>query len=171
MAKFQHLVATIARFEELYEADVWVREMLPGLVAAHPVYQNMRIQDLCRKMHNFYRKHKLNQLLQDMFQREKWPKLAQMPSETHDAYIRNRIELVPLSRIEGRIAAEGALPYPPGVLCIVPGEVWGGAALQYFRALEEGVNELPGFEPEIQGVYWERNEAGRKYALAYVVKQ
>ena len=171
MAKFQHLVATIARFEELYEADVWVREMLPGLVAAHPVYQNMRIQDLCRKMHNFYRKHKLNQLLQDMFQREKWPKLAQMPSETHDAYIRNRIELVPLSRIEGRIAAEGALPYPPGVLCIVPGEVWGGAALQYFRALEEGVNELPGFEPEIQGVYWERDEAGRKYALAYVVKQ
>lgn len=171
MAKFQHLVATIARFEELYEADVWVREMLPGLVAAHPVYQNMRIQDLCRKMHNFYRKHKLNQLLQDMFQREKWPKLAQMPSETHDAYIRNRIELVPLSRIEGRIAAEGALPYPPGVLCIVPGEVWGGAALQYFRALEEGVNELPGFEPEIQGVYWECDEAGRKYALAYVVKQ
>ena len=79
----------------------------PGLVAAHPVYQNMRIQDLCRKMHSFYRKHKLNQLLQDMFQREKWPKLAQMPSETHDAYIRNRIELVPLSRIEGRIAAEG----------------------------------------------------------------
>ena len=69
------------------------------------------------------------------------------------------------------IAAEGALPYPPGVLCIVPGEVWGGAALQYFRALEEGVNELPGFEPEIQGVYWERDEAGRKYALAYVVKQ
>ena len=105
-----------------------------------------------------------------MFQREKWPKLAQMPSETHDAYIRNRIELVPLSRIEGRIAAEGALPYPPGVLCIVPGEVWSGAALQYFRALEEGVNELPGFEPEIQGVYWERDEAGRKYALAYVVK-
>ena len=53
----------------------------------------------------------------------------------------------------------------------MPGDVVGGAALQYFRALEEGVNELPGFEPEIQGVYWERDEAGRKYALAYVVKQ
>ncbi|MGU4650892.1 hypothetical protein MAY67_25445, partial [Escherichia coli] len=31
----------------------------------------------------------------------------------------------------------GALPYPPGVLCVVPGEVWGGAVQRYFLALEE----------------------------------
>lgn len=47
-----------------------------------------------------------------------------------------------LSEAEGRVAAEGALPYPPGVLCVVPGEVWGGAVLRYFLALEEGVNML-----------------------------
>lgn len=56
-----------------------------------------------------------------------------------------------LSEAEGRVAAEGALPYPPGVLCVVPGEVWGGAVLRYFLALEEGVNMLPGFSPELQG--------------------
>ena len=170
MAKFQHLVATIARFEELYQANVAVSSMLPTLVKAHPQYQNMRIQDLCRKMHDFYRKHQLNVLLQQMFQREHLPRVSLDPHRAHDAYIRNQIELVPLSEIEGRIAAEGALPYPPGVLCIVPGEIWGGATLKYFRALEEGVNELPGFEPEIQGVYWERDGNGRKYATAYVLK-
>ncbi len=137
MAKFQHLVATIARFEELYEADVWWRRNAARPRGGAPRVSNMRIQDLCRKMHSFYRKHKLNQLLQDMFQREKWPKLAQMPSETHDAYIRNRIELVPLSRIEGRIAAEGALPTARRALHRARRSV-GGAALRYFRALEEG---------------------------------
>ena len=170
MAKFQHLVATIARFEELYQANVPVASMLPTLVKAYPQYQQMRIQDLCQKMHDFYRKHQLNVLLQQMFQREHLPAVSMDPHRAHDAYIRNQIELVPLSEIEGRIAVEGALPYPPGVLCIVPGEVWGGATLQYFRALEEGVNELPGFEPEIQGVYWERDANGRKYATAYVLK-
>ncbi len=170
MAKFQHLVATIARFEEWYEANVPVSTMLPSLAKTHPQYQNMRIQDLCRKMHEFYRKHDLNVLLQKMFRRECLPKTATDPHSAHDAYIRNQIELVPLREIEGRVAAEGALPYPPGVLCIVPGEIWGGATLQYFLALEEGVNELPGFEPEIQGVYWERDAQGRKYATAYVLK-
>ena len=55
------------------------------------------------------------------------------------------MELVRIRDAEGRIAAEGALPYPPGVLCVVPGEVWGGAVQRYFLALEEGVNLLPGF--------------------------
>ena len=91
-------------------------------------------------------------------------------SDAHNAFIRNQIELVPLSQIKGRIAAEGALPYPPGVLCIVPGEVWGGAVLDYFLALEEGINQLPGFEPEIQGVYLEEDDNGKKHAFAYVVK-
>ncbi|MBO2025430.1 hypothetical protein J4733_05365 [Klebsiella pneumoniae] len=37
------------------------------------------------------------------------------------------------------------------MLCVVPGEVWGGAVLRYFLALEEGVNMLHGFSPELQG--------------------
>ncbi|UHP15291.1 hypothetical protein LQQ61_04745 (plasmid) [Escherichia coli] len=55
---------------------------------------------------------------------------------------------------EGRIAAEGALPYPPGVLCVVPGKS-GVGRFKFFLALEEGVNLLPGFSPELQGVYSE----------------
>ena len=71
---------------------------------------------------------------------------------------------------DGRIAAEGALPYPPGVLCVVPGEVWGGSVLRYFAALEEGINLLPGFAPELQGVYVEECD-GRKQVRCNVIKQ
>lgn len=60
------------------------------------------------------------------------------PRDANHEFIRGNVELVRLSEAEGRVAAEGALPYPPGVLCVVPGEVWGGAVLRYFLALEEG---------------------------------
>ena len=171
MAKFQHLVANIARFEEHIQDNTPVIEMLPTLAKAHPQYSRMRIKELCQKLHDFYAKHRLNDLQQQMFLRDAWPKLNITPEECHNAFIRNEVELVPLSEIKGRTAAEGALPYPPGVLCIVPGEIWGGAVLEYFLALEQGINELPGFEPEIQGVYLEADEKGYKQAWAYVLKQ
>lgn len=60
------------------------------------------------------------------------------PQEANYAYLRGEVELVRLPDAEGRIAAEGALPYPPGVLCVVPGEIWGGAVLRYFSALKKG---------------------------------
>jgi ornithine decarboxylase len=47
------------------------------------------------------------------------------PQDANREFIRGDVELVRLSEAEGRVAAEGALPYPPGVLCVVPGEVWG----------------------------------------------
>lgn len=44
----------------------------------------------------------------------------------------------------------------------------GGATL--FLALEEGVNLLPGFSPELQGVYSETDADGIKRLYGYVVK-
>jgi ornithine decarboxylase len=46
------------------------------------------------------------------------------------------------------------------VLCVVPGEVWGGAVQRYFLALEEGINLLPGFSPELQGFTARRMPTG-----------
>ena len=80
-------------------------------------------------------------------------------------------ELVRLSEITGRIALEGALPYPPGVLCVQPGERWSETVTQYFLALEEGINQLPGFTPEIQGVYFQDEADGSRRAYGYVLKK
>lgn len=43
------------------------------------------------------------------------------------------------------------------------------AVLRYFSALEEGINLLPGFAPELQGVYIEEHD-GRKQVWCYVIK-
>ena len=172
MAKMTHLVTQIKRFEDLLEADAPLSEVLPSVYSANEErYRGYTIRQLCQEMHDFYRSRNVKQLQKEMFRKAHFPKMAMQPQEAHFEFIRGHVELVPLEKAAGRIAAEGALPYPPGVLCCVPGEVWGDAVLQYFLALEEGINRMPGFSPELQGVYIQQDDDGRKRAYGYVIKE
>lgn len=170
-AKMTHLVTQIKRFEELLDADAPLSEVLPSVYAAHEErYRGYTIRRLCQEMHDFYRSRNVKQLQKEMFRKAHFPKMVMRPQEAHFEFIRGHVDYVALEKAEGRIAAEGALPYPPGVLCCVPGEVWGGAVLQYFLALEEGINRMPGFSPELQGVYIQEDPDGRKRAYGYVIR-
>lgn len=104
-----------------------------------------------------------------MFRKDELPRRAMLPQAANYELVRGNCELIPLSEARGRIALEGALPYPPGVITCVPGEVWEGVVLDYFLALEEGVNRLPGFTPELQGVYIEKDPDGRRRIYGYVL--
>ena len=84
--------------------------------------------------------------------------------------MRNEGELVDLDDIVGRIALEGALPYPPGVFIVAPGERWQQLDVDYFKLLMGAMDEFPGFDPEIQGIYLEKDENGRRVAKGYVLK-
>lgn len=170
MAKLQQLVALLVRFEKLLEADAPLAEVLPSIYKQHEErYAGYTLRQLCQEMHDLYARHNVKQLQKEMFRKEHFPRVSMNPQEANYAYLRGEVELVRLPDAEGRIAAEGALPYPPGVLCVVPGEIWGGAVLRYFSALEEGINLLPGFAPELQGVYIEEHD-GRKQVWCYVIK-
>ena len=99
------------------------------------------------------------------------PEFVMNPHDANMELIGRHGELVDLEEIEGRVALEGALPYPPGILTMQPGERWSESNIKYFSALEEGINVLPGFAPEIQGVYIEEGEDGKKHAFGYVLKK
>ena len=170
LAKLQHLTALIARFERHIENDSLMCDVLPSVYARYEdYYRGYTIRRLCREMHEFYKRNDMKNLQKAMFRADGWPRQAMSAYDAQQALIRNEVHLVRLSEIAGKVAAEGALPYPPGVLCTVPGEVWGGAVQQYFLALEEGINSLPGFEPEIQGVYLQEQEDGSRRAFGYAV--
>lgn len=169
MAKLQQLVALLVRFEKLLDVDAPLKEVLPSLYRQYQDrYAGYTLRRLCQEMHDLYARHNVKQLQKEMFRKAHFPRVCLNPQEANYALLRGQVELVRLQDAEGRIAAEGALPYPPGVLCVVPGEVWGGAVLRYFSALEEGINLLPGFAPELQGVYIEEHD-GRKQVWCNVV--
>lgn len=171
-AKMDALVDQLVRFEELIDRNAPMEEVLPSIYYSHiDKYKGYHIRQLCQEMHDFYKARNVNTLQQRLFSKEYFPEYVMNPQEANFEFQRNKGELVPLDEAEGRIALEGALPYPPGVLCVQPGERWSRTACDYFLALEEGINQLPGFAPEIQGVYLIEQPDGSKKAYGYVLKK
>ena len=170
--KMDALVNQLVRFEELIERNAPMEEVLPSIYYSHiDKYKGYHIRQLCQEMHDFYKDRNVSTLQQRLFSKAYFPEYVMNPQEANFEFQRNKGELVPLDEAEGRIALEGALPYPPGVLCVQPGERWSRTACDYFLALEEGINQLPGFAPEIQGVYLIEQPDGSKKAYGYVLKK
>ena len=171
-AKMDALVNQLVHFEELIDRNAPMEEVLPSIYYSHiDKYKGYHIRQLCQEMHDFYKDRNVSTLQQRLFSKEYFPEYVMNPQEANFEFQRNKGELVPLDEAEGRIALEGALPYPPGVLCVQPGERWSRTACDYFLALEEGINQLPGFAPEIQGVYLIEQPDGSKKAYGYVLKK
>lgn len=85
-----------------------------------------------------------------MFRRSHFPRVMMNPQEANYAYLRGEVELVSLRDAEGRIAAEGALPYPPGCCAWFRGSL-GRFRAALLRRAGRRINLLPGFAPELQG--------------------
>ena len=170
--KMDALVHQLVRFEDLIDRNAPMEEVLPSIYYSHiDKYKGYHIRQLCQEMHDFYKDRNVSTLQQRLFSKEYFPEYVMNPQEANFEFQRNKGELVPLDEVEGRIALEGALPYPPGVLCVQPGERWSRTACDYFLALEEGINQLPGFAPEIQGVYLIEQLDGSRKAYGYVLKK
>lgn len=168
-AKMEALVAKLALFEKYVNEDALVNIVLPYLYNQYPDrYRGISIRQLCQEMHDFYKTYNAKQLQKQLFMKDFFPETAMSPQEAHIELMRNNAKLVKIKDIQGEVALEGALPYPPGIYCVAPGERWSRTAREYFMILEEGINRFPGFSPEIHGVYLEREE-GQTVAYGYVL--
>lgn len=172
MAKLERLVNQLTRFERMLDENVPLETALPKLYQAFESrYRGYTLRQLCQQMHDFYRNHSVKDLQKAMFRKSNFPTMAIQPQQAHWAFMRGQTEYVPLSKAKGRIAAEGALPYPPGIVCCVPGEVWDEAVWNYFLVLEKMLNLFPGFSPELQGVYCETISDGCKQIYCNVLSE
>ena len=167
--KLDHLITKLVRFEKYIDEDAAMEIVLPYIYQKFEKrYQNYTIRQLCQELHDFCKAKKINVLQKKMFLKKYFPSYFISPQEANWALVRGEGELVPLKEIEGRVALQAAVPYPPGVPCVQPGERWTEIVMDYIQDFVEGMNELPGFTPEIQGVYTERNQC-RIEAKAFVL--
>lgn len=165
------LSAAFNDFERLYEENAALKDVLPKLYLQNVErYENWTLQDLCSKMHEYYKEHETWHLQRDLFIKETFNDYEMLPYDADLAFMRNEGELVNLDDIVGRIALEGALPYPPGVFIVAPGERWQQLDVDYFKLLMGAMDEFPGFDPEIQGIYLEKDARGKYGAKGYVLK-
>jgi ornithine decarboxylase len=170
--KLRRLVDGLVRFESLLDEDAPMEKVLPAIYDAYEAhYEGTTIRQLCREMHDFYKERNVSSLQVKLFREDHLPPYAMSPRDAVGEYFRGNGELMELKNAEGRVALEGALPYPPGILCIHPGERWTKTAIDYFMDLIDSINAFPGFAPEVQGVYVEDGEDGKKHAYGYVLKE
>ncbi|WP_277300759.1 ornithine decarboxylase [Veillonella montpellierensis] len=170
--KMDRLLAALVQFETLIDQDAFMKEVLPSLYEAyHHRYRGYTIRQLCQEMHNFYKNRGMSSLQKKLFLYDYLPDYVTTPQVANIAFVRGEGELVTLANITNRIALEGALPYPPGVICVQPGERWSETARDYFLVLEAGLNQFPGFASEMQGVYIRRTAEGTREIEAYVWKK
>lgn len=170
--KLHRLLEKLVQFETYIDQDAPMEKVLPQVYDAYETYyKGYTIRKLCQEMHDFYKERNVAALQQQLFDQNHLPPYAMSPREAEGEYFRGNGELIDLKDAEGRIALEGALPYPPGILCIHPGERWTKTAIHYFMDLVDSINALPGFPPEVQGVYVEDGKDGKKHAFGCVLKE
>lgn len=170
--KLHRLLEKLVQFETYIDQDAPMEKVLPQVYDAYETYyKGYTIRKLCQEMHDFYKERNVAALQQQLFDQNYLPPYAMSPREAEGEYFRGNGELIDLKDAEGRIALEGALPYPPGILCIHPGEQWTKTAIHYFMDLVDSINALPGFPPEVQGVYVEDGKDSKKHAFGCVLKE
>ncbi|MBW8012987.1 putative ornithine decarboxylase [Lactobacillus helveticus] len=165
------LLNAFLKFEQYYDEDALVKDVLPVLYQEYPErYHGYTLKQLCQEMHEYYKENKTFVLQQKLFVKPNMQNYQMTPAEADQLFKKDQTELVDLEDVVGRTAAEGALPYPPGVFIVAPGEKWGEIDQKYFEVLAHAIEKFPGFVPEIQGVYLEPQKDGSIKVQAEVVK-
>ncbi|WP_179395324.1 ornithine decarboxylase [Lacticaseibacillus absianus] len=153
-ADWATLLAALQALERAYWDDTLVTAVLPTL-AQWPQYAEVTVRELAGQMHAQLAAAHLEATLSALFTQSTWGAQALTPREADQLYVRGQGERVPLAQIRGRVALTGALPYPPGVFVVMPGERWSSEAAAYFAALGAFMARFPGFEFEVQGVQYD----------------
>lgn len=169
------LVSGLVAFKRLHDDNAKLEDVIPEFVAKRPGrYRGVRLRDLCRDMHAFYRDANVSALQKAQFTQEHLPEPALTPREAAKQLTRNRVDYLPIDQLEGRIATTLFVVYPPGIASIVPGERMCARArpmIDYLKMFERCANLFPGFDVEIQGIYREIDEAGKVRFFTYVVRE
>ncbi|MBT8900665.1 putative ornithine decarboxylase [Lactobacillus delbrueckii subsp. bulgaricus] len=153
------LFSTLMAFEEAYLTKAPLSAIMPELVAQYPNrYEGYTLYQLCQELHHYYQEHEIFKLQQALFLKDSFQNYELTPKEADREFVHGNSELVKLADAKGRMALEGALPYPPGVFIVAPGERWQDLDVAYFQVLIGAARKFPGLDPEIQGVYQEDGE-------------
>jgi arginine decarboxylase len=151
--KWGTLVTNLLSFKRHFDANDDVDEVLPALAAQHgDRYRNVGLRDLGAEMFEYLKKNNPGELLNRAYENLPTPDLT--PREAYQRIVSNDVEAVPVDKIAHRTAANGVMPYPPGIPMLMSGENFGAEdspQIGYLRGLEAWDRQFPGFEHVTEG--------------------
>ena len=152
--KWGSLVSALIEFKRDYDANTRLAHVLPELVEADPkAYGELGLRDLSRAMFAAMREHRLPELMSKAYDTQ--PVRARTPANAYRALVRGNCAVAPLEKLANAEAGTAAVPYPPGIPLVMPGEFFGpadGPILGYLKALEAFDRAFPGFGHDTHGI-------------------
>lgn len=151
--KWATLINALLAFKRLYDSNAPLTEALPEMVAANPQrYGAMGLKDLGDEMFEFLRQYDPGRILNDAY--STIPEPVMKPRHAFEHIVNDDVELVPADKLQGRVAANAVMPYPPGIPMLMSGETFGDAnspQINYLKILGKFDEQFPGFEHEVEG--------------------
>jgi ornithine decarboxylase len=167
--RLTQLMKALEQLERALAEDEWVSDVLPALASGGKGYANITLRELCCVMNNLFQHHQIRRLQSDIFSSLAAAQVALTPYAANQAFVRGQSRLIDIADAVGCVAAEGVIPYPPGVMCIAPGECWNAALVGYIVAVQALVNIYPDLAPHIQGVHYARHDDGTVVLQVHVL--
>jgi arginine decarboxylase len=168
--KWSTLFTELLKFKRHYEENAILDVALKRVAPRYK--KNQRLRDLCTEIHINYQKHKILDVIHDMY--HTLPEPAMLPADAYNAAVHGQIESVKIEEAVGRIVATSIAPYPPGIPLIMPGERLGvrnGTILEYLKFTLDFDALFPGFENEIHGVRIEEDLSGEKHYIIDCIQE
>lgn len=169
-AGLARLASCLATFEHHLLAGTPALDALPSLRQDPEAYQGLSLAQLCRRIASLYAYHEVEQLQSQVFSAIDLAVSDRSPYAANQQFVRGQARLSGLAQALGKVAAEGVIPYPPGVMCIAPGERWTSALVRYLGAIEAMGRIYPAFAAHIQGVHHMLNAQGQAAFGVYTLE-
>ncbi len=143
----------LKRLEYLITADAPLDDALPSLTAARSAYRGVSLRQLCRSINELYLSHNIEKLQTRIFSAQCAVESPLSCYQANQHLVRGNYRSALLSEAVGKVAVEGVIPYPPGIMCVAPGERFTQDVVDYLLAVEDLTARYPEFSPHIQGVH------------------
>jgi len=92
-SKLNTLIAKLVKFKNLWDSDAALTEVLPTVCDAHRErYKGYTLRQICKEMHDFYRKANVKELQRLCFRAYSFPELAMPPKDAYEC--RSRVSTV-----------------------------------------------------------------------------
>lgn len=154
------LMHALEQLERALAQGDWVSDVLPSLASSGQGYANISLRELCCVINHLFKHHQIQQLQSNIFSSVAATQAVMTPHAANQAFVRGRSRLIDIADAVGCVAAEGVISYPPGVMCIAPGECWNSALVGYLLAVQALANLYPDLAPHIQGVHYGQHDDG-----------
>ncbi|WP_297407451.1 Orn/Lys/Arg decarboxylase N-terminal domain-containing protein, partial [uncultured Cetobacterium sp.] len=151
--KWGTLLDLLVSFKKDYDRNMPLKEIFPELVQGREErYGHMGMKDLGEEIFKYLKENDPGKSLNEAY--SNLPEQIMTPREAYNKIVTNDVELVPASKLQGRVSANAVMPYPPGIPMLMSGESFGdknSAQIKYLKVLSTWDKEFPGFEKETEG--------------------